>query len=110
MEPDNRKTRPRHSSILKAVLASDEKALQAAIDRGGDLNAWDDLGMTPLLYAVFRGDIRVVDLLLRSGADPNRPKRDDPSSTPLWHATKDFGLYEIACLLEEAGAKSQGSA
>jgi hypothetical protein len=46
-----------------------------------------------------------VRLLLEAGADANRAQRDDPTATPLWHAREDFGLHEIAQLLEKAGAK-----
>jgi hypothetical protein len=46
--------------------------------------------MTPLLCAVFTADVDVVKLLLRAGADPNRPHRDDPRPTPPWHAREDF--------------------
>jgi ankyrin repeat protein len=70
-----------------------------------NLNEWDDLGMTPLLHAVFRGDVEDVRRLLDAGADPNRAQRDDPTATPLWHARDDFGLHEIAELLIRAGAK-----
>ena len=66
--------------------------------------AWDDLRMTPLLYAVFRGDVEAVQLLLWAGANPNQPQQKDPSATPLWHATEDFGLDEIAALLQAFGA------
>ena len=93
------------SRLLAAVLASDEVALRAALAAGDNADDWDDLGMTPLLYAVFRGDIHTVRLLLDGGADPNKPQRGDPSATPLWHARDDFGLHEIADLLEGRGAR-----
>jgi ankyrin repeat protein len=70
-----------------------------------NVNEWDDLGMTPLLYAVFRGDVEGVRQLLEAGADPNLAKRDDRTATPLWHARDDFGLHEIAEVLIRAGAK-----
>ena len=98
------------SRVLAAALAVDQEALRTAIDAGDDVDAWDDRGMTPLLYAVFRGDAEAVGLLLRAGADPNRPHRDDQTATPLWHAKEDFGLYEIAALLEKAGANDARSA
>ena len=96
-----------HSRLLAAVLASDEIAIRAAIESGDDVNEWDDLGMTPLLYAVFRGDIDALRLLLDAGADPSRPQRGDPTATPLWHARDDFGLHEIANLLEARGARAR---
>jgi hypothetical protein len=91
-------------------LTSDEKALPAALDAGEDIDAWDELGMTRLLHAVFRGDLEAVDLLLRAGANPNRSQRDDPTATPLWHAEDDFGLHEIAARLRTGGATTPASA
>jgi ankyrin repeat protein len=73
-----------------------------ADDCVNELDAWDALGMTPLLYAVFVGDVDPVRDLLERGADPNRPSRS--GETPLWHAEDDFGLVEIAALLRRYGA------
>lgn len=39
-------------------------------DRGADVNAVNSLGDTPLHDAVARGDIDVVEELLRAGANP----------------------------------------
>lgn len=71
------------------------------------IDDYDENGMTPLLYAVFAGDIDVVRSLLDAGADPDKPQRDDPSATPLWHAQEDFGLHAIANLLWAYGAGSR---
>ena len=98
---------PPPSRLLAAVLTSDSSALRAAIEAGDDINEWDNLGMTPLLYAVFRDDINIVRFLLDGGADPNRPQQGDPSATPLWHARDDFGLHEIASLLAARGARTK---
>jgi ankyrin repeat protein len=68
------------------------------------INAYDENGMTPLLYAVFSGDLIGVRELLEQGADCNKPQRDDPTATPLWHAEEDFGLVEIAKVLRASGA------
>ena len=58
------------------------------------LDEWDELGRTPLLYAVYRGNLEDVKSILDQGADPNRPSR--AGGTPLWHAEDDFGLTEVA--------------
>lgn len=71
------------SKLTQAVLCSDVPAMKEAIASGDKLNELDE-GMTPLLWAVFRGDIDAVRLLLESGADPN--VRPNPSDSALWHA------------------------
>lgn len=68
------------------------------------LDAYDESGMTQLLYAVFAGDLVSVQVLLAQGADCNKPQRDDFTATPLWHAQEDFGLLEIAQALRNNGA------
>jgi ankyrin repeat protein len=70
-----------------------------------ELDAWDAKGMTPLLNAIFTGDIEIVRRLLEMGADPNRPS--STGETPLWHAENDFGLTEIAKLLRQHGATAK---
>lgn len=71
----------------------------------GSTNDYDSNGMAPLLLAIFIGNIDIVRQLLKDGADPNKPQRDDVAATPLWHAQEDFGLLEIAELLKEHGAR-----
>jgi len=95
----------RANPLLAAALAGDPVGLRAGMDAGSDIDAWDDLGFTPLLSAVWVGDVRAVALLLEAGADPNRHHGGEPTDTPLWRARDDFGLHEIADLLEAAGAK-----
>lgn len=93
-------------AIVRAALAGDEDGLKALVAAGASLDQYDDKsGMTPLLIAVFRGDVDAVELLLRSGADANRPNGRDPTSTPLWHARDDFGLHEVTAVLLRFGAR-----
>lgn len=68
------------------------------------IDDYDVNGMTPLLYAVFHGDLNGVRRLLAEGANPNKPQREDANATPLWHAERDFGLEEIGKLLRKHDA------
>jgi len=92
-------------ALQRAVVAADYDGIESAIRDGDDIDAYDALGMTPLLAAVFRGDLRAVNQLLAAGADPNRAQAGDPTATPLWHAAEDFGLTEIAEAIRHAGGK-----
>jgi ankyrin repeat protein len=73
-----------NSKLRRALLASDHVALRQAISATENLNQADHTSMTPLLYAVYRGDVESVKLLLEGGADPNfNPTPSDPSHTPF---------------------------
>lgn len=89
--------------LHEAVLASDYERLRSILGSGQDLDGWDSHGMTPLLWAVWRGDLEAVRILLSAGVDPN--KQSSQNTSPLWHAAEDFGLLEIADLLREHGAR-----
>lgn len=92
-------------TLALAVLKSDWEGMKVAISVGESLNQ-NHNGMTPLLSAVYRGDIEAVRILLSAGADPSfNPTPRDRSNTPLWHAEDDFGLMEIAKLLRSYGAQ-----
>jgi ankyrin repeat protein len=93
------------ANILKAALESNHDKLREALSSGETIDSYDANGMTPLLYAVFIGNIDAVRMLLDEGADCNRPHRGDATATPLWHAQEDFGLFEIAEILREHGAR-----
>ncbi len=88
--------------IHKAALESDYDATLKLINLKVDLNELDTTGHTPLHWAVFRGDIDLVKLLLEAGANPNILSSD--GVTPKWRA-KDFRLVEIDNLLESFGGK-----
>lgn len=90
------------SKLVEATVRSDLQAMKEAIASGDNLNQVEE-GMTPLLWAIFGGNILAVRLLLESGADPN--VRPNPSDSPLWHAEDDFGLKDIAELLRSYGAR-----
>ena len=65
---------------------------------GGDINAVDTEGCTPLFYAVRRKNVEICRFLVEHAADVNHPNQD--GLTPLMEAED----YEIARTLLEAGA------
>lgn len=88
--------------IHKAALESDYDYAMQLIGLNTNLDELDNNGHTPLHWAVFRGDIDFVKLLLEAGANPNVISAD--GVTPQWRA-RDFGLTEIDQLLADHEGK-----
>ena len=102
---DIRKPTVRSHIFHGVLIPPDIAGMRSALAAGANPNARDHLGMTPLLSAVYRGDVQAVTILLEAGADPNLADAYDPMCTPLWHAEEDFGLYEVAGVLRAFGAR-----
>jgi TonB family protein len=58
------------STLLQAVSSGDENAVSAIIASGGDVNAANDGGQTPLILAVIAGHLQMLHPLLKAGANP----------------------------------------
>jgi ankyrin repeat protein len=55
-------------AIFRAVRAGDVAALRVAITRGGNVNAKDERGRTPLQIARERADVETIKVLEAAGA------------------------------------------
>jgi len=72
------------------------------LERGAGVNVRDGEGLTPLMWAaaaIDRGDTRIVEALLASGADPTATT--DAKETAYILATR-YGNTTAAKLLEKA--------
>lgn len=88
-------------ALWEAVRAGDTKAVTAALDKGADVNARNEIGVSALWIACNKGKTEVIELLLARGADPNA--RDG-----IWYQTPlSQSLANLANvkLLLKAGAK-----
>ena len=90
-QPRRLTPRPRPATLLwAAVRAGDEKAIAAAIEKGADVNARNEYGITALWIAASKGKTEVIELLVARGANPNA--RDDIwYQTPLSHVARQGG-------------------
>jgi ankyrin repeat protein len=86
--------------LNEAAVTADLEAVRALIAEGAPLNELDELGHTPLHWAVFGGYEEIVQALLEAGANPNAFAAD--GVTPKWRAN-DFGLVKIELLLASYG-------
>jgi hypothetical protein len=62
----------RYNDIGTAVMYQDVEAVNALIRRGKWVDKPDGRGVTPIMIAAERGDLRVAEALLRGGANPRR--------------------------------------
>jgi ankyrin repeat protein/protein-L-isoaspartate O-methyltransferase len=91
---------------------SELELIQRLVDKGADVNAQGYNGITPLHRAVQLGNIKVADLLIDHGADPNAYDKysgavgpSDISGTVLQVAINLSPSEEMAKWLVERGAK-----
>jgi outer membrane protein assembly factor BamB len=93
-------------ALWAAVRDGNVKAIEAALDKGADVNAKNEIGITALWIAASKGKLEVVDLLVKRGADVNA--RDG-----IWYQTplsQSLGNLDIVKLLVKAGAKDVDAA
>src|SRR6266581_1029161 len=75
---------------------------QKILSQNFDPNLVAENGYTPLMYAAARGDAKMVDLLLRNGADVNMVSGDGDTATEL---ALRIGSQECADILKRARAE-----
>jgi ankyrin repeat protein len=65
-----------HSPLMSAVQFKDTELINALLERGADVNWANSIGTTALQEAITIGEprVEVVRLLLKAGADPNKPR------------------------------------
>jgi hypothetical protein len=91
------------SPATSAAGASDVAKMTRMLDAGRDPNARDDAGYTPLIAASRDGNVAMIRLLRRHGADPNLRDAAVNGWTPLLHAIHKAQPASVTALLN-AGA------
>ena len=86
--------------IHQAVRTGKQESLRIALDVAPELVDVSCDDFTPLQLAVWRGETKMVEILLLAGANPNRTQSD--GMLPLDRAI-DFGLASIVALLRKHG-------
>lgn len=88
--------------LHKAVNNGLEPVAIALIESGISLNEYDDLGRTPLHYAISNQNKSMTQLLLKAGADPDKRMWFE-GETPA-HLALKFNNQEMVHLLTRFGA------
>jgi ankyrin repeat protein len=99
------------ASLAEVAVLADARTVRTLLDHGADLNAYDPLGRTPLMYAAGADTLPldVIKLLIERGADVNaqsRHKQSGDSGLSVLDVAKLRGETQIVDLLTKAGAKT----
>ena len=86
-------------AFYAAIRADDLPRLTRMLTAGASVNAKDERGITPLMYAAWVGSLDAVKLLLEQGADPNLA--NSSGSTALMLSATDLAKVR---LLTDRGA------
>lgn len=105
-------------ALLETMIEGHSDALLSFLDNGGDANTLDPRWNCSIIFhAVFGGNIKAVEALVKAGANVNHPAKDPASdilaATPTALAVQcrmmmDHDKYDpIVKLLEEHGGIEQ---
>jgi ankyrin repeat protein len=86
-----------------AAQDGDFELVETLVKMGYPINAFDEISMTPLHYAVLNEHEDVAAFLMRSGADVNAHEEQKIGNTPLRNAADRISL-RMATLLIDGGA------
>lgn len=103
----NERTNNRSATLLSlAVLSNAPDVVTTLLELGAKVNAADELGMTPLLYAAMTdlGDTTVASRLVAAGADREARSGDGLTAE---EAARKFGYAELVALLKGPRAAGQ---
>ncbi|GAA0163210.1 hypothetical protein LIER_39556 [Lithospermum erythrorhizon] len=89
--------------LHRAARVGDVHSMKSCLAEGGNVNAKDQNGWTPLHRAVFKGHIECVKLLILHGAVVDTV--DDEGHTPFYLAT-EAGHSQVSLHLISHGAKA----
>jgi ankyrin repeat protein len=87
-------------ALIDASREGNIEAVQQHLASGTDVNAKDNRGRTPLLWAAFTDRMEIAELLIAKGADVNAKSKE--GKTPLDRAINK----EVADLLRKHGGKT----
>ena len=90
---------PLNRLLKMAVMTGVASAVQIHIQRGDDINARDDRGMTPLMLAASKDKSAICRLLLDANADP---RLIDPAGRDALAIAKEFESHKAAAVIEVA--------
>lgn len=98
-------------SLIAAIStdrADQYEIVELLLDSGADIQQRGVNDYTPLHYAAARNDVKLIQLLLSRGADPNARTGIDDFTTPLEEAESRHHTESVQILKRAGGAAVDG--
>src|SRR4051812_32492139 len=92
--------------LWQTAKAGDIEGLRQALAAGADVNARNNVGLTPLMMAAYHGRTEMVAALVEQGADPNVVDRGGVTAARL---AEDAGHEETLTALVDLGVERKPS-
>lgn len=58
-------------TLIEYIKNDETEKVKAAIEKGADVNQTDENGATPAMWAAYKGNVKILDLLAKKGVDMN---------------------------------------
>ena len=58
-------------NLIEYIRNDETEKAKALIEKGADVNQTDETGATPAMWAAYKGNVEILDLLAKKGADMN---------------------------------------
>ena len=100
---------PANQSLLDAIRADDAPTIAARVAAHADVNARDDTGATPLMYAAIYSSIETMRLLIDGGADVNASNAAGATAL-MWSASDPSRIRLLLQHGAHVGAKASNGA
>ena len=91
---------PSNSPVADAAMKGDRDGVRTLLQKGADVNAAQNDGMTALHWAAERGDAHVAEMVLTAGANPKAVTRIG-AYTPLHIATRQGNAAVVKMMLDK---------
>src|SRR5690606_36416089 len=88
-----------------AVAQKDYRALETLLADGADVTTYDSRGRTALMNASEALDARMVEMLLKAGAQVNQLSEDEYKAPAIIYAASRQNRLDVVRLLHQAGAR-----
>ncbi|MBR0256974.1 MAG: ankyrin repeat domain-containing protein, partial [Synergistaceae bacterium] len=74
--------------FIRLCRKGELKAVKKALENGANVNAWEEKGRTVLIEAAKKGNLELVQLLIRFNADVNARDDKEPKDKNIFAGTK----------------------